>query len=96
VEAIPGHSADGDGSADGYSLDEFYDRWKQGEGQAHREVVKALRGLFVSRADKLAAELPRDSWLSSRYLTGLHRLREWTHYRCGYRGRFPVVVIGVG
>lgn len=30
VEAILGHSADGDGAADGYSLDEFYDRWNQG------------------------------------------------------------------
>lgn len=30
VEAILGHSADGDGDADGYSLDEFYDSWKQG------------------------------------------------------------------
>lgn len=29
VEAILGHSADGDGDADGYSLDGFYDRWKQ-------------------------------------------------------------------
>lgn len=30
VEAILGHGADGDGAADGYSLDEFYDHWKQG------------------------------------------------------------------
>lgn len=30
VEAILGHSADGDGNTDGYSLDDFYDQWKQG------------------------------------------------------------------
>lgn len=30
VEAILGHSADGDGEADGYSLDDFYDSWKHG------------------------------------------------------------------
>ncbi len=30
VESILGHSADGDSAADGYSLDEFYDTWKQG------------------------------------------------------------------
>ena len=30
VEAILGHSADGDEDADGYSLDGFYDTYKQG------------------------------------------------------------------
>lgn len=30
VEAILGHSADGDSNTDGYSLDEFYDSWKHG------------------------------------------------------------------
>ena len=30
VERILGHSADGDGDADGYSMDEFYEKWKQG------------------------------------------------------------------
>lgn len=30
VEAILGHSADGGRAADGYCLDEFFDRWKQG------------------------------------------------------------------
>lgn len=30
VEAILGYSADGDSDTDGYSLDEFYDSWKQG------------------------------------------------------------------
>lgn len=30
VEAILGHSADGDEDADGYSMDGFYDNWKQG------------------------------------------------------------------
>lgn len=30
VEAILGHTADGDGDADGYSLDEFYGKWKAG------------------------------------------------------------------
>ncbi len=30
VEAILGHSADGDEDTDGYSLDGFYDTYKQG------------------------------------------------------------------
>lgn len=30
VEALLGHSADGDSDTDGYSLDEFHDNWKQG------------------------------------------------------------------
>lgn len=30
VEQILGHCADGDANTDGYSLDDFYDSWKQG------------------------------------------------------------------
>lgn len=30
VEAILGHSADGDATTDGYSLDDFYTHWKAG------------------------------------------------------------------
>lgn len=41
VESILGHSADGDSGADGYSLDEFYDSWKQGLSPA--EAASGIR-----------------------------------------------------
>jgi hypothetical protein len=48
VEALLGHSADGNnsdaakaaGTADGYSMDEFYDMWKA--GQAPRQAVDSV------------------------------------------------------
>lgn len=73
VEAILGHSADGDGAADGYSLDEFYNQWKQGlspdaaaAGIRHEVTVAGqmywLRKLPTEEFVVMRAELPSPEW----------------------------------
>ncbi|GAB7065898.1 hypothetical protein [Mycolicibacterium hodleri] len=78
VESILGHSADGDGEADGYSLDEFYDTWKQGLSpdavaagirhivtrDGHQYWLRKLPGgeFFVNRANPPSPEWSGEPW----------------------------------